>query len=353
MKTIITITGIRPDFIRMSKVFNKLDQADWCKHILIHTGQHYDKLLSGVFFDDLRIRQPDFNLHIGGSGKKHYQQQAELGTKTIELFKKEKIKPDLILFLGDSNSVLASVPLRKEGYKIGHIEAGMRSYDERMLEEINRKVCDHVSSFLFVYHENYKQKAMREGIGEEKIHVVGNTIVEPLRDIIDRDYRGTKEHILMDIHRPENFRYPDRMKKIIELGNLCIEKTDKPVKMLNFGRTMSAIKNYGLELGKIEVVELMGYTDFVRFMQDSLFIISDSGTAQEEPALLKVPVLVPREFTERPESVENKNSIMVQLDCQNFQSHIDWALKDYEGDGSWLGDGKTSSKIVNIIKESL
>jgi UDP-N-acetylglucosamine 2-epimerase (non-hydrolysing) len=177
MKTIVTITGIRPDFIRMSKIFNKLDEADWCNHILIHTGQHYDELLSG-----------------------------ELGTKTIQLFEKESIKPDLILFLGDSNSVLASVPLRKEGYKIGHIEAGMRSYDERMLEEINRKVCDHVSNFLFVYHENYKQKAMREGIAEEKIHVVGNTIVEPLRDIIDTDYRGTKEHILMDIHRPEKQR---------------------------------------------------------------------------------------------------------------------------------------------------
>ena len=229
----------------------------------------------------------------------------------------------------------------------------MRSYDERMLEEINRKVCDHVSSFLFVYHENYKQKAMREGIAEEKIHVVGNTIVEPLRDIIDTDYRGTKGHILMDIHRPENFKYPDRMKKIIELGNLSIEKTGTPVKMLNFGRTISAIENYGLELGKIEVVELMGYRDFVKFMQDSLFIISDSGTAQEEPALLKVPVLVPREFTERPESVDNKNSVMVDLECQNFQSYITWVFNDYQGDSSWLGDGTTSDKIINIIKEKL
>lgn len=353
MKTIVTITGIRPDFIRMSKIFNKLDEADWCNHILIHTGQHYDELLSGVFFDDLQIRRPDFNLQIGGSGKKHYQQQAELGTKTIELFEKESINPDLILFLGDSNSVLASVPLRKEGYKIGHIEAGMRSYDERMLEEINRKVCDHVSSFLFVYHENYKQKAMREGIAEEKIHVVGNTIVEPLRDIIDTDYRGTKEHILMDIHRPENFRYPDRMKKIIELGNLCIEKTGKPVKMLNFGRTMSAIKNYGLELGKVEVVELMGYRDFVRFMQDSLFIISDSGTAQEEPALLQVPVLVPRDFTERPESVENKNSVMVNLESHSFEKYIAWATTEYYGNNSWLGSGKTSDKILEILKREL
>jgi UDP-N-acetylglucosamine 2-epimerase len=149
----------------------------------------------------------------------------------------------------------------------------------------------------------------------------------------------------MDIHRPENFKYPDRMKKIIELGNLCIEKTGKPVKMLNFGRTMSAIKNYGIELGNIELVELMGYRNFVRFMQDSLFIISDSGTAQE--------VLVPREFTERPESVENKNSVMVDLECQNFQSHIDWATSAYTGSHSWLGSGETSHKILEILKREL
>ena len=271
-KTIVTVTGIRPDFIRMSEVFKRLDKAEWCKHILIHTGQHYDRLLSDVFFDDLKIRKPDFNLLIGGKGKK----QAELGVKIINLFKIENIKPDIILFLGDSNSVLASVPLRKEGYKIGHIEAGMRSYDERMLEEINRKVCDHVSNFLFVYHDNYKQKAMREGVTKDKIFVVGNTIVEPLTKIANLSYRGSKSHILLDIHRPENFSHRNRMKQVINFANFCIEKTGIAVKMLKFGRTMEAIENYGLDLGKIEVIDLMGYKDFIKFMQYSLFFISDS-----------------------------------------------------------------------------
>ena len=162
LKTVVTITGIRPDFIRMSEVFKKLDKR--FNHILIHSGQHYDRMLSDIFFEDLDIRKPDYNLEIGSGEKKHYHQQAELGVKIIELFNIENIRPDIVLFLGDSNSVLASVPLRKEGYKIGHIEAGMRSYDERMLEEINRKVCDHVSNVLFVYHHNYKAKALREGI---------------------------------------------------------------------------------------------------------------------------------------------------------------------------------------------
>jgi len=354
MKTVVTITGIRPDFIRMSQIFKELDNADWCKHILVHTGQHYDDLLSGIFFKDLNIREPDYNLKIGGPGKKHYEQQAELGPSIINLFKKENIDPDVILFLGDSNSVLASVPLRKEGYKIGHIEAGMRSYDERMLEEINRKVCDHVSNFLFVYHDNYRMKALAEGIKESRIHVVGNTVVEPLRKIADLTHIGKDEHILMDVHRPENFKYKDRMQKIIKFANHCINKTGKPVKMLKFNRTLQFIEEFGLDLGDIEIIDLMGYKKFVRFMQDSLFIISDSGTAQEEPAILNVPVIVPRDFTERPESVEHGNSKMLNVEKDSlFNDIIDWATNKNITSVSWLGDGQASKKIVKILKESL
>ena len=354
MKTIVTITGIRPDFIRMSEIFKQLDNQNWCNHILIHTGQHYDKLLSDVFFQDLQIRQPDYNLGIGSAGKKHYHQQSELGVKIIELFEKENIKPDLVLFLGDSNSVLASVPLRKEGYKIGHIEAGMRSYDERMLEEINRKVCDHVSNYLFVYHDNYKQKAVKEGISEEKIFVVGNTIVEPLMKIADLNYVGKKSHILLDIHRPENFKDKERIEKIIKFANICIEKTEKPVKMINFPRTIQYLSEYQIDIGKIEMIDLMGYKTFVRFMQDSQFIISDSGTAQEEPALLKIPVIVPRDFTERPESIQNNNSFMLNLmDDNSFSKSIDWALRNPQSSKEWLGEGNTSLKIMHILKNLL
>jgi UDP-N-acetylglucosamine 2-epimerase (non-hydrolysing) len=353
MKTIVTVSGIRPDFIRMSNVFSALDEADWCNHVLIHTGQHYDTLLSDVFFTDLKIRKPDYNLKIGGTNKPHYLQQAELGPKIIEVLKENNINPDIVLFLGDSNSVLASVPLRKEGYKIGHIEAGMRSYDERMLEEINRKVCDHVSNYLFVYHENYKQKAIKEGIKEENIFVVGNTIVEPLQKIAELNYLGTKKHILLDIHRPENFNYKERMKKIIDFANFCSEETDVPVKMLNFGRTLNSVKNFNLNIGKVEIVDLMGYKDFIKFMQDSLFIISDSGTAQEEPALLKIPVVVPRDFTERPESVTFNNSIMLDLNKDNFYQELNWCLKPYHGTTEWLGNGKTSQTIVSLLKDRI
>ena len=354
-KTIVTVTGIRPDFIRMSEVFKALDKAEWCDHYLIHTGQHYDDLLSGVFFRDLDIREPDYNLCIGKDNKNHYQQQAALGPAIIDLFQSEGIEPDVILFLGDSNSVLASVPLRKEGYKIGHIEAGMRSYDERMLEEINRKVCDHVSNLLFVYHDNYKQKALKEGIPEARIHVIGNTIVEPLRKIANDEHVGTQEHILLDIHRPENFKYKERMAAILKYANQCIDTYGIPVKMLTFGRTMKAIQNYELSLGAIETTPLMGYRDFVRAQQNSRFIISDSGTAQEEPALLKIPVIVPREFTERPESTENNCSFMLSLENEDYWgAPLVWlSTLAKSSSASWLGPGDASKRIVNILEKEL
>ena len=242
MKTIITVSGIRPDFIRMSAIFKKLDNDDCINHILIHTGQHYDELLSGVFFKELKIRKPDYILDTGKNGGTHYNQLGYLSVAILELIKKENLNPNIILFLGDSNTVCAALPLRKEGYIIGHIEAGMRSFDKRMLEEINRTVCDHCSHIHFVYHEEYKKFLDKENI-KENVHIVGNTIVEVCKPYIPIEDKQNYM-ILLDIHRPENFKYKNRMEHIIQYANLCIEKYGIPVKMLNFGRTVKYIKTY-------------------------------------------------------------------------------------------------------------
>lgn len=351
MKTVITVTGIRPDFIRMSEIFWKLDRD--FNHILIHTGQHFDYSLSDVFFNELKIREPDFNLGIGGPGKEHFHQSAELGVKLIELIRHEGLEPDIILFLGDANTVSAAFPLKKEGYTIGHIEAGMRSYDRRMLEEINRTVCDHCSDHLFVYHENYKQKAMREGIHPDKIHVVGNTIVEVVNQLC---FEGPKSQdmILLDVHRPENFKDKTRLKNILQFANLCIQRFAVPVKMLHFGRTMRAIEEFGLDLGNIEVVPLMSFIDYTRTVFDALFLISDSGTAQEEPAMLGTPVLVPRDFTERPESVVAGCSIMIDVNepVEAWLPIIRF-LATFNPDPSWMGDGTTSDQVIRILHDCL
>jgi UDP-N-acetylglucosamine 2-epimerase (non-hydrolysing) len=365
MKTIVTIAGIRPDFIRLSAVIKKLDNEPDIKHILIHTGQHFSEMLSDVFFKELDIRQPDYNLGIGGIGKEHYHQTAELSVKLIELFKTENIKPDYILFLGDSNSVLVAPILKKEGYKIGHIEAGMRSGDRRMLEEINRTVCDHCSDLFFVYHMNYREKLLAEGILSNQIMVVGNTIVEVCKPFSIELSKISKlnNQIILDIHRPENFKDKERLKIILEFANYCNIKCNIPVKMLSFPRASKYIEEYKLDIGCIETVPLMSYKEYLKEVYNSLFIISDSGTAQEEPALLNTPVIVPREFTERPESYMNKCSFKLFVNmcmqhpfdkAQIYKDTLDTCLK-YRLliDERWLGTGNTSSLIVERLKMEL
>lgn len=364
MKTVMTIVGIRPDYIRMSEVFKMLD-ANF-NHVLVNSGQHYDRMLCDVFFDELNIRKPDYNLEIGGEGFKHYDQLASLCYDIPPLL--EKIKPDLVLFLGDSNSALIAPVVAKCGYGVGHIEAGMRSGDMRMLEEINRVCCDHVSDFLFVYHPDYRMNLIHEGIDSNKIHVVGNTIVEVAEamksGIIDL-YDGVcdkgekkNDKILLDIHRPENFKYPDRLQKIFSYARRCHSNYHLPVKCLMFGQTIEAIEKYHIDTAGVDFVPLMSYRDYMRAVYDSLFIVSDSGTAQEEPALLQTPVIVPRDYTERPQSVNNNCSHMYAVDDLERDYKADQYLRGIFNLGieihkDWLGDGNTAERIITILKEKL
>ena len=353
-KVVVVVMGIRPDFIRMSEIIKKL--GDSFKLYVIHTGQHYDEIMSDVFFKDLDIRKPDYNLGIGGPGKEHFHQTADISVKLIELLRKENIKPDTIMFLGDSNSVMVAPILKKEGYHISHVEAGMRSFDKRMLEEINRTVCDHCTDLHFVYHENYKLNLVEENLPPENIYVVGNTIVEVCNMFIPYLEMNPKtmDFILMDIHRPENFKYKDRLRNLFILANLWSGITNVPVKMLKFGRTMSAIKEFEINTYDVEFIDLMSYRDFLKAQYDCLFMISDSGTAQEEPALLNTPVLVPRDYTERPESVWANCSYMVDImDGESIESSREWLSHSPNMDTTWLGEGTTSQQIIDILKERL
>jgi UDP-N-acetylglucosamine 2-epimerase (non-hydrolysing) len=356
MKTIVTITGIRPDFIRMSHIFKELDIH--FHHILIHTGQHYDKCLSDVFFKQLGIREPDYTLHTGKESTNHLEQLSYLTKEIPKLFKEYDIHPDLILFLGDSNSAGVAFPLKKEGYKIGHIEAGMRSYDKRMLEEINRTVCDHCSDILFVYHEDYKEQLKLEHI-TKNVFVVGNTIVEPLslfrKQIMSKPKRS--DMILVDIHRPENFKYPSRLRSILAFANKCSIKYGIPVKMLYFKRLQDAIHAHTIDLGRVEMIPLLPYEEYLETVYHSRFLISDSGTGQEEPALLNTPVIVPRDYTERPQSYTYHCSICFKAEPNQDNTEEVWKwIEDIETnkmemDISWLGDGTTSSQIMHHLQD--
>ena len=356
MLNVVTVSGIRPDFIRMSEVFRSLDSSPHINHTLIHTGQHFDHVLSGVFFKELEIRKPDYNLCIGGKGKEHFHQNAELTVKLIELIRQESLEPDWIVFLGDSNSVLVAPSLAKEGYRVAHIEAGMRSRDRRMLEEINRVMCDHSSELLFTYHEDYTNNLINEGIPRYKCECVGNTIVEVVNkhsyDL--KQKKKENSHILLDIHRPENFKDRVRLQAIFNWSrDLSVEFGVKCVS-LKSPRTYDYIDSYEIDTYCVEHIELMSYKEYIRSVYNSVFIISDSGTAQEEPALLGTPVLVPREFTERPQSYHANCSKYLPLDYGQAElmemcNFITNTSKNMTTD--WLGCGQTSTNIIKKIEE--
>lgn len=347
-KVIITITGIRPDFIRMSEVFKKLDQN--FKHILIHTGQHFDYNLSDVFFKDLNIREPDFNWGIGSNAGDHFDQLANLTLKIKEfeyLFK----AADLVLFLGDSNSVLASVLLKKMGVKVGHIEAGMRSGDKSMFEEINRTICDHCSDIHFCYHQHYVDNLVKENI-----HTglnVGNTITEVILQHIPTEPKKNW-NVTLDIHRPENFLNKERLQNILQYANYINKQYRLPIALLSFSRTIQQIKEWNLDLGEIIPISQMSFKDYISRAYHSKYVISDSGTAQEELAFLKTPVLVPRSFTERWESVHNSCSVMLDVDGFNKQILNDAMVKldNLKFHTKWLGEGNTSDLIIQGIENA-
>lgn len=354
---IVTITGIRPDFIRMSKVFERLDKN--FNHIMIHTGQHYDDELSKIFFDELNIRKPDFTLNTGQSSKNHYEQLSYLSKSIIELIYKEDLTPDLILFLGDSNSALASLPLFKEGFKIGHIEGGMRSYDRRMPEEVNRVVCDYVSDLIFVYTPLYKQRLLQENKPKENIFVVGNTITEVVKEYMPIGIKS-KNYLVADIHRNENLKSIEHYNHILSYLEHLGKRFNMPVKLVRFNRGVKLIDEGNLLRDKknIELVGPFGFLKFLELQYNSFGVISDSGTAQEECPLLGVPVAVPRKSTERPESIENKNSILVgeDRDQEVMTEETAQFFESYSVNNDqlkWLGDGKTSERIIEIINKEL
>lgn len=360
MKKIVTILGIRPDFIRMCNIIKKLDKENNFEHIMIHTGQHYSKVLYNEYLKELNIRKPDILLNCGRKSKNHYELIAKMNVEVCDLMK--KIKPDLIIFLGDSHSVLTAIPLKKEGYKICHIEAGMRSYDKRMPEEINRISCDHSSYILMPYHENYKNNLIKEGIKEENTYIVGNTIVEMVNEhALDFNIPKKKDYILADIHRNENIFDEDKYFFILNFLNEISEVYKMPIYLLKYPRTEKITKKMLLNLKNITFLknENKLYRGYLNHQYHSYFLISDSGSAQEESPLLNTPVIVPRNFTERPESMEFNHSCLInEIDIYSgngisiIKKFIDKYYNDKKKkDISWLGDGTTSLKVINTINK--
>ncbi len=317
---LITLLGIRPDYIRMRKLIKLLDSHKGnFEHILVHSGQHYDPELFGNFLKEFSIREPDVDLGIGLTLKErgasnHAYQTALLTERVYDLI--EKVKPDAAMYLGDTNTVLSSVTVARYGAPVIHLEAGGRSYDWRMPEEKNRIVIDHLADVLYAYLERYKDILVSEGIDDFRIKVIGNIIVDAIGDyeskadkskILIESGLKEKQFILVTLHREENIVVKEILEnKLADILKFAKEES-LPILFPVMPRAASMIEKHNLEnvLNNPQFIKTkpLGFFDFLKLEKTARLIVSDSGTVQEEALILGTPCVIARRSTERPETI--------------------------------------------------
>jgi len=308
---IMTILGTRPEIIRLSRVIERLDHlAD--SHVLVHTDQNFSPSLSDVFFEHLGIRKPD--LYLGARGDTFGQQIAQIIALSEGAIQKEK--PDRILLLGDTNSALSSIVAKRLGILVYHMEAGNRCYDDRVPEEVNRRIIDHSSDVLLPYTERSRMNLLREGIEGHRIYVTGNPIYEVIQhydDLINKsvihERLGLKagKYFLVTMHREENVDVEDRLRSLIEALELLHREYELPIICSTHPRTRARMKRSGIESpadGGVQFHEPFGLFDFISLERSAFCVLSDSGTVQEECCIFRVANVTIRDVTERPETIE-------------------------------------------------
>lgn len=353
---IMTILGTRPEIIRLSLIINKLDK--YAEHIFVHTGQNYDERLSKIFFEDMEIREPDY--YLGVKTNSFYEQIAGIIYETGKLLK--KIRPDALLILGDTNSGLASITARRLGIPVFHMEAGNRCFDDRVPEEINRRVIDHSSSILMPYTNKSKENLLLEGIHPQNIYVIGNPIFEIIEHYskkLDEEYvlqkmeLEAKRYFLVTMHRAENVDVPDRLTSIINALKKLHQKYDIPVICSLHPRTRDNMEqlNISTEESDIKYIEPLGFTDFLGLEKNAFCVLTDSGTVQEECCIFKTKNVTIRDTTERPETIEVGSNIISGIHENTILNCVNIAVNepsDWQPPLEYLVND-VSSRVIKII----
>jgi len=362
---IISVVGARPNFMKISPFCLELSKhTKQVKHLLVHTGQHYDKKMSDDFFKALNIQEPDINLEVGSGS--HAQQTAQIMQRFEPICL--KYKPDLVVVVGDVNSTLAcTLVASKLGIKVAHIEAGLRSFDRAMPEEINRLVTDALADLLFTPSEDGDKNLLREGIAPEKIHRVGNIMIDTLVINLDQALAcrtfemwslQEKQFVYITLHRPSNVDQKDSLIPILKQ----LQKLSKliPVVFPLHPRTCQRIIDFGWEdvlnsssdYSTLYFTEPLSYHDSICLSASSKFVITDSGGIQEETTYLGIPCLTLRPNTERPVTISQGTNKLTNL--QSLWSHIEELLNGKHGKRSVppLWDGSTAERIVNILLDN-
>ena len=336
----MTIVGTRPEIIKLSRVMAELDKN--VEHILVHTGQNYDFELNEIFFKDLGVRKPDYFLNA--VGKTTAETIGNILIKSDEIF--EKVNPDAILLYGDTNSCLSVISAKRRQIPIFHMEAGNRCFDQRVPEELNRKIVDHLSDINMPLTEQARDYLINEGIRPETIIKTGSCMKEILSfyknkidncDVLGRIKVEARKYFIVSIHREENVDYPENLKKLVDSLNALAEKYNYPVIVSTHPRTqkrLDDIKNE-IELNPLVIyMKPMGFFDYIALQKNACCVISDSGTITEESSILNFPAIMIRMAHERPEGMDEGTVIMSGIERERVIESIDVVVKQFKNNNS-------------------
>jgi UDP-N-acetylglucosamine 2-epimerase (non-hydrolysing) len=357
---IVVVAGARPNFMKIAPLLHEIGRRGTLDTFLVHTGQHYDNAMSDGFFRELGIQEPDTNLGVGSGS--HAEQTAEVMTKMEAILLEQR--PDAVLVVGDVNSTLAAtIASVKLGIPVAHVEAGLRSFDRAMPEEINRLLTDAVSTWLFVSEPSGEANLLREGTDPACIHFVGNVMIDTLLaqldraralDTVERLGLSARGYAILTLHRPSNVDDPARLSELFDVLEEIQQRL--PVVFPVHPRTAEAIQTrLGGRTLKLRATPPLGYLDFLRLMADARLVLTDSGGIQEETTVLGVPCLTLRVNTERPATVEQGTNRIVGNDPRVIRSEVAKVLESESREPRIpdLWDGKAAGRIVDVLERDL
>ena len=360
MLKVMTVVGTRPEIIKLSRVIPELDKHT--KHVLVHTGQNFDYELNEIFFNELKLRKPDYFLNA--AGKTATETITNVITKVDLLLEKEM--PDAFLVYGDTNSCMSVIPAKKRKIPIFHMEAGNRCFDQRVPEEVNRKIVDHLSDINMPLSEHARRYLLSEGLRPETIIKTGSPMTEVLafheeeinkNRILERESLKKGEYFIVSAHREENIDSPQNFSNLIDTLSAIVQKYKKKVIVSTHPRTKKKLESIGFVNNNplIEFMKPFGFLEYVKMEQNAFCVISDSGTITEEASILHFPAIMIRQAHERPEGMDEASVVMSGLRSDRVIESIDLVTSQYADDNNSIHSIKdyapdnVSKKVVRII----